>query len=252
MRRRLLSALLVALAAAAVSLQAQTTPARSIPRTADGKPDLSGVWQAMNTAAWNIQNHVAEKGVPAGIGVVEGDEIPYQPWALKKKAGHARDRGALDPESKCLLPGVPRITYMPFPFEIAQTPNTTAIMYEYVHALRTIFTDGTSHPDGHIDWWMGDSRGRWDGDSLLVDVVDFNDQTWFDRAGNFHSEQLHIIERYTMSDPDHIQYEVTIEDPKVFTRPWTMRMPLYRRIEKNIQLLEYECYAFDEPFHLTP
>ncbi len=140
---------------------------------------------------------------------------------------------------------------MPYPFEIVQTPTSTAIMYEYVHALRTIFTDGTSHPDGHIDWWMGDSRGRWDGDTLVVDVVDFNDQTWFDRAGNFHSDQLHLVERYTLIDPDHIQYDVTIEDPKVFTRAWKMSMPLYRRIEKNVQVLEYECYAFDDPFHLS-
>ncbi len=227
---------------------AQTAP---IPRTADGKPDLSGVWQAVNTAAWNIQNHVAGKGIPAGIGVVEGDEIPYQPWALKKKTEHAATRATSDPETKCFLPGVPRITYMPYPFEIVQTPKTTAIMYEYVHALRTVYTDGTTHPEGHIDWWMGDSRGRWDGDTFVVDVVDFNDETWFDRAGNFHSDELHVVERYTLIDRDHIQYSATIVDPKVFTRAWTMSMPLYRRIEKNAQVLEYECYAFDHPFHLS-
>jgi hypothetical protein len=227
---------------------AQTAP---IPRTADGKPDLSGVWQAVNTAAWNIQNHVAEKGIPAGIGVVEGDEIPYQPWALKKRAEHAATRATSDPETKCFLPGVPRITYMPYPFEIVQTPKTTAIMYEYVHALRTVYTDGTTHPEGHIDWWMGDSRGRWDGDTFVVDVVDFNDETWFDRAGNFHSDELHVVERYTFIDRDHIQYSATIVDPKVFTHAWTMSMPLYRRIEKNAQVLEYECYAFDHPFHLS-
>jgi hypothetical protein len=222
-----------------------------MPRTADGKPDLSGVWQAVNAAAWNLQNHVAEKGIPAGIGVVEGDDIPYQPSALKRRAENARTRAKSDPETKCLLPGVPRITYMPYPFEIVQTPKTTAIMYEYVHALRTIYTDGSTHPDGHIDWWMGDSRGKWDGDTLVVDVVDFNDGTWFDRAGNFHSDELHVIERYTLIDRDHIQYSATMEDPKVFTRPWTISMPLYRRIEKNVQVLEYECYAFDDPFHLS-
>jgi hypothetical protein len=229
---------------------AQSSPA--IPRTADGKPDLSGVWQVVNTAAWNLQNHVAEKGRPAGVGVVDGDEIPYQPWALKKKAENARTRATSDPETKCYLPGVPRITYMPYPFEIAQTPKATAIMYEYVHALRTIYTDGTPHPDGHIDWWMGDSRGRWDGDTFVVDVIDFNEDTWFDRAGNFHSDALHVVERYTLLDRDHIQYRATIDDPKVFTRPWTISMPLYRRIEKNAQVLEYECYAFGAPFHLSP
>jgi len=230
---------------------AQAVATNAIPRTADGRPDLSGVWQAMNSAAWNIQNHVAEKGVPAGVGVVEGNEIPYQAWALAKRAENARHRATADPESKCYLPGVPRITYMPFPFEIVQTAKTTAIMYEYVHALRTIYTDGTPHPKGHIDWWMGDSRGSWEGDTFVVDIVDFNDETWFDRAGNFHSDELHVIERYTLLDADHIRYEVTVEDPKVFTRPWKMSMPLYRRLEKNVQVLEYECYAFDDEFHLS-
>ena len=228
---------------------AQSSP--TIPRTADGKPDLSGVWQVVNTAAWNLQNHVADKGRPAGVGVVDGDEIPYQPWALKQKAENARTRATSDPETKCYLPGVPRITYMPYPFEIVQTPKATAIMYEYVHALRTIYTDGTRHPDGHIDWWMGDSRGRWDGDTFVVDVIDFNEDTWFDRAGNFHSDALHVVERYTLLDRDHMQYGATIDDPKVFTRPWAIGMPLYRRIEKNAQVLEYECYAFDAPFHLS-
>ena len=230
---------------------AQTAASAAIPRTSDGKPDFSGVWQAVNTAAWDIQNHVAAKGVPAGVGVVEGNDIPYQPWALTKRAENARNRPTADPETKCYLPGVPRITYMPYPFQIVQTAKATAIMYEYVHAARTVYTDGTTHPKGHIDWWMGDSRGHWEGDTLVVDVVDFNDETWFDRAGNFHSDELHVIERFTLLDRDHIQYDVTIEDPKVFTRPWKMSMPLYRRIEKDVQVLEYECYAFDEPFHLS-
>jgi hypothetical protein len=246
--RPFLLALGIASAAASISAAQMTT---TIPRGADGHPDLSGVWQVVNTAAWNLQNHVAEKGIPAGLGVVEGDEIPYQPWALKKKAENGRARTTSDPDTKCFLPGVPRVTYMPFPFEIAQTPKTTAIMYEYVHALRTIYTDGTSHPEGHIDWWMGDSRGRWEGETLVVDVVDFNEDTWLDRAGNFHSDALHVVERYTPIDRDHIQYSATLDDPKVFTRPWTITMPLYRRIEKNVQVLEYECYAFDNPFHLS-
>jgi hypothetical protein len=114
--------------------------------------------------------------------------------------------------------------------------------------MRSVYLN-SQHPAGHIDWWMGDSRGRWDGDTLVVDVVDFNDETWFDRTGNFHSDELHLIERYTPMDRDHITYEVTIQDPKVFTKPWKMTMPLYRRVEKQIQLLEYECYAFDHPFH---
>ena len=160
-------------------------------------------------------------------------------------------RDSIDPEAKCYLPGVPRITYMPYPFQIVQTPAQLAFLYEYVHATRNVFV-GSEHPPGHIDWWMGDSRARWEGDTLVVDVVDFNDATWFDRAGNFHSDELHVIERYTRTGPDHMKYEATIEDPKVFTRPWSISMPLYRRQESEIQLLEYECYAFDEEFHALP
>jgi len=216
------------------------------PRTLDGKPDLSGIWQVMNTAAWDIQDHSAQKGVPAGQGVVEGNDIPYQPWAAARKRENFDNRMTADPETKCYLSGVPRITYMPFPFQIFQTPQYVAITYEYVHAYRTIYMDGTPHPRGPIEWWMGDSRGRWDGDTLVVDVVHFNDQTWFDRAGNFHSDALHVVERYTRIGPDHMNYEVTIEDPKVFTRPWTMSMILYRHKERNAQLFDYECYAFEE------
>jgi hypothetical protein len=133
--------------------------------------------------------------------------------------------------------------YMPFPFQILQTPGHIAMAFEYVHAVRRIFMN-SPHPEGPIEWWMGDSRGRWDGDTLVVDVVHFTNQTWFDRAGNFHSEGLHVIERYTPIGPHHIQYEATIEDGKVFTRPWKISFPLYRRLEKGIRVLDYECYAF--------
>jgi hypothetical protein len=146
---------------------------------------------------------------------------------------------------------VPRITYEPYPFQIMQTPKAVLMLYEYVHATREVFLD-VPHPPGHIDWWMGDSRGHWEGDTLVVDVVDFNDETWFDRAGNFHSDELHLIEKYSFIDRDHLMYEVTVSDPKVFSREWTMKMPLYRRIERNLQVLEYECYAFSDQFHGTP
>jgi hypothetical protein len=151
-----------------------------------------------------------------------------------------------DPLLKCFLPGVPRITYVPFPFKIFQTKDHLSLLYEYVHALRDVYLNGAPHPKGHIDWWMGDSRGHWDGDALVVDVVDFNDQTWFDRAGNFHSDALHVTERYSLSDADHIAYEATIEDPKVFSRPWKMSLTLYRHKEKNFQLLDYECNAMED------
>ncbi len=240
---------IVFLVAAAVSVANAQTPANPLPRTPDGKPDLSGIWQVMNAAAWDIQDHTAQKGVPAGVGVVVGNDIPYRPEALAKKRENYANRATVDPETKCYLPGVPRIMYMSYPFQIVQKPNQLTMLFEYVHATRPIYTDGTQHPPGHIDWWMGDSRGRWEGDALVVDVVHFNDQTWFDRAGNFHSEQLHLVERFTPLDRDHITYEVTVEDPKVFTAPWRMSMVLYRHREPNAQLLEYECFSFDNEFH---
>ncbi len=209
-------------------------------------PNLQGIWQTVNTAAWDIEDHSGSLGIPAGQGVVDGGTIPYQPWALLQKQENFANRATADPLASCAMPGVPRITYMPYPFQILQFDDRVLILYEYGHVTRTIYMDGSDHPDGHIDFWMGDSRGRWEGDTLVVDVIHFNDQTWFDRAGNLHSEALHVVERYTPRGPNNIDYEVTIEDPNVFTRPWTMRMPLYRRQEPNVQLLEYECYAYAE------
>src|SRR5712691_6774627 len=239
MRNRLIG---IVVSAVAVAWFATPAAGQAPPRTSDGKPDLSGVWQAVNTANWNILAHAAEKDVPAGLGVVEGDEIPYQSSAAAKQKENFANRATADPESKCYLPGVPRITYMPYPFQIFQTPAHIAITYEYVHAVRRIFMQG-AHPDD-VEWYMGDSRGHWEGDTLAVDVNNFNDQTWFDRSGNFHSEALHVIERYTLVSANNINYEATIEDQKVFTRPWKMSMPLYRRLDKGMRILENECYAF--------
>jgi hypothetical protein len=234
------------LVAAVLALGPASAAARQgIPRTPDGKPDLSGIWQAFGTANDGLLSHSAAKGVPAGLGVVDGDEIPYRPDALAKRQENFATRDTGDTEARCYLPGVPRITYMPFPFQIVQMPDVTTILYEYVHAVRFIYTNGTPHPRGPIEWWMGDSRGRWDGDTLVVDVTHFNAETWFDRTGHYHSEALHVVERYTPAGADRISYEATIDDPKVFTRPWTLRMLLYRRKEPNIQLLDYDCYAFE-------
>ena len=213
------------------------------PRTADGHPDLQGIWQVLNTAAWNLEDHGASLGVPAGHGVVEGGVIPYQPWALEKRAQNAANRATLDPESKCYVPGIPRITYMPHPFQIVQQADKVSVLYEYLHAVRYIYMNGNPHPKGPIEWWMGDSRGRWEGNTLVVDVMHFNDLTWLDRAGNFHSSAMHVVERYTPTGPDHLLYEATIEDDKVFTRPWTISMPVYRRQERTAELLEYQCNA---------
>lgn len=228
--------------------EAQAPAVYRAPRAADGHPDLQGVWQAVNTAVWNIQDHSAEWGVPAGQGVVEGNEIPYQEWALKQRQQNYASRATADPEAKCWMVGVPRIMYMPYPFEIVQTPSQITMLSEYVHSVRRIYMN-SPHPEGEvgdIEWFMGDSRARWEGETLVVDVTHFSPETWFDRSGNFHSNALHVVERFTRTGPDHLRYEVTIEDPKVFTRPWKMSMPLYRRQEPNIQVLEYECQAMLE------
>jgi hypothetical protein len=137
---------------------------------------------------------------------------------------------------------------MPYPFEIVQTAKQITMLYEYVHTVRNLYLDSV-HPEGEvgeIEWFMGDSRARWEDETLVVDVTHFSPETWFDRSGNFHSNALHVVERYTRTGPDHIRYEATIEDPNVFTRPWTMSMPLYRRVDDNVRVLEYECQAYLE------
>jgi hypothetical protein len=250
-QRRVVGLLFLAGALGIACARQNAASAYSPPRTSDGRADLQGIWQVVNTAAWDIQDHSAEPfpglparfSRPAGQGVVEGGEIPYQPWALERKNQNFANRVSADPETKCYLPGVPRITYMPHPFQIVQFPDRVVILYEYLHATREIFTDGSPHPEDG-EFWMGDPRGRWEGDTLVVDVRLFTDQTWFDRAGNFHSEALHVVERYTRTGPDHMRYDATIEDPNVFTRPWTMSMTLYRRQEPGAQILEFECYAY--------
>jgi hypothetical protein len=229
---------------APVPSEGQPASTYTPPRTRDGHPDLQGVWQVLNTAAWNVEDHAASLGVPAGQGVVEGGAIPYQPAALEKRKENFANRAKLDPETRCYLPGVPRITYMPHPFRIVQQADRVTFLYEYLHAVRYAFVNGKPHPPGPIDWWMGDSRARWEGNTLVVDVIHLSDRTWLDRAGNFHSEALHVVERYTRTGPDHMLYEVTLEDPKVFTRPWKMSMVLYRRQGPNSDLIEqeYDCY----------
>jgi hypothetical protein len=252
--------LLVAVAAAAggVLWLGETALAQGdanrIPRAPDGRPDFSGTWQALNTANWDLQDHAARQGpvaslgasfgVPAGQGVVVGNEIPYRPEALARKKANGENWMTLDPEVKCYLPGVPRATYQGFPFQIVQTPHRVFMAYEFSNASRIVYMN--SNVPAPIEFWMGWSQGRWDGETLVVDVTGFNADTWFDRAGNYHSEELHVVERYTAIDRDHLMYEATIEDPKIFTRPWTISMPLYRRIEKTARPLEYLCVPFVE------
>jgi hypothetical protein len=238
------------------------------PRLADGHPDLNGIWQAINEANDDIQMHVARPAlalregpygpvpapqvlalgaagaVPPGVGVVEGDVLPYRPDALKIRQENQQQWLSRDPEIKCYLPGVPRATYMPHPFQIVQSASQLLIAYQYAGAVRDMhLKDPGPAP---VDSWMGQSVARWDGDTLVVDVTGLNDRTWFDRAGNHHSDALHVVERYTRTSADVITYEATIDDPKVFTRPWKMSMPLYRRQERNAQLMDFKCVEFVE------
>jgi hypothetical protein len=182
--------------------------------------------------------------VPPGLGVVEGDELPYRPEALAKKRENQENWLTRDPEIKCYLPGVPRATYMPHPFQIFQNASQMFIAYQYAGTVRDIFLKDPG--PAPVESWMGQSVGRWDGDTFVVDVTGFNDQTWFDRAGNFHSDALHVVERYTRRNQDVMTYEATIDDPKVFTRPWKMSMALYRRQERNAQLMDFKCVEFVE------
>jgi hypothetical protein len=222
-------------------------------KTADGRPNLNGIWQALNNANWDIEAHEARPGppqfgalfaTPAGLGVVVDGPIPYQPWAAARKQENFAKRWTDDPEAKCYLPGIPRATYMPFPFQIVQGTDKIMMIYEYAAAARSIHLDKV--PEAPVESWMGHSVGRWEGQTLVVDVTKLTGQTWFDRAGNFQSETVHVVERYTPMSTDVLNYEATIEDPKVYTRSWKIQMPLHRRLEKNAQLLDFRCVPFSE------
>jgi len=235
--RLLTCVLTLACAAPAVAQES----AASIPRLPNGRPDLQGIWQVRNRAAYDLEDHVARDGMPAGRSVVEGGAIPYQPWALARKQERFANRATADPLAQCFMPGVPRIMYMEFPFQIFQTPDHVAMLFEWQQVYRLIYTNG-SKPNEGLEFWMGDSRGRWEGDTLVVEVTNHNDRTWLDGSGNFHSNALRVTERYVMRDRDTIEYSATLEDPKVFTRPWTIRMPLVRHTDMP-RLLEYQCRA---------
>ena len=230
------------------------SPTYKAPRTTDGKPNLSGIWQAINEAYWDVEAHAAAPGpapvlgaagaVAPGLGIVEGGRLPYLPAAAEQKKKNFENRLTLDPEMKCYLPGVPRAMYMPYPFQVIQTPKYIMMIYTFARAVRTIYMD--EHTEAPADSWMGWSNGRWEGETLVVDTAGFNADSWFDRAGNFHSEALHVVERFTASSPDHLLYEATIEDKNVFSRPWKISMPLYRRMERNAQVMEFRCVEFAE------
>ena len=258
-----------ALASAALLLvllpRAGEGQAYTAPRTKSGQPDLNGFWQALNTAHWDLEAHDAAPGpilqlgaayaVPPGLGVVAGGPIPYKPEALALKKKYAANALKEDGEIKCYLPGVPRMMYMPYPVQIVQSTDFILMMSEFATAQRTVNMTTSNRPPA--DTWMGWSNGRWDGETLVIDSRGFLGSTigaldqegaiqvrFLDRAGNYHTDGLHVIERIRRTGPDHLSYEATIEDPNVYARPWTINMPLYRRVEPNMQLGEFKCEEF--------
>ena len=276
MRKTVLGVLIAFVAAAggalltawSTPLAGQTPAAYRAPRTADGKPDLNGIWQSLSGANYDIEAHMARPAmalragpygpvpaapvlalgavgaVPPGMGIVEGGAIPYKPDALAKKKENQEKWLERDPEIKCYLPGVPRANYMPFPFQILQSQSAIFFAYEYAGAVRNIYLKDPGPPP--VDSWMGQSVGRWEGETLVIEANGFNDSTWFDRSGNHHSEAMKVTERYTRTAPDVISYEATIDDSNVFTRPWKISFPLYRRLEKNVQIMDFKCVEFVE------
>jgi hypothetical protein len=255
------------LGAAVIQGQPQATTYKA-PRAADGHPDLNGIWQALNEANYDIEPHSARAAmalrpgpyvpvpaapvlalgavgsVPGGHGVVRGGTIPYKPEALKQKQENQQRWLERDPEIKCYLPGVPRATYMPYPFQIFQSNSAFFIAYTYAGAARNIYLKDPGPPE--VDSWMGQSVGRWEGETFVVEVTGLNGSAWLDRSGNFTTSRLKVTERYTRTGPDHLRYEATLEDPDIYTRPWTIEMPLYRRMEPDARLVEFKCVEFVE------
>ena len=227
--------LLIALLAFASLGPAQTKAPYTAPRTIDGKPDLQGIWMTRNAASFDVSE------------VAESRQIPYLPEALEREQKGDR----VDPIAHCSMPGVPRITYMPFPIQIMQRPGYVVFLYEYQHDHRIVQTNARTHLED-IDFYLGDSVGRWEGETLVIDVTNLNDKTWLDSARHTHSDQLHVVERYTRLGPDVIAYEATIEDPKTYSKPWKIAMPLHRITEAGFELREQECMEGDSGRAIHP
>ena len=250
---RLKFLLLAACVVLGANAQAQSASKSAIPRLANGKPNFSGVWQALTTANWNILTHGASAGpieygallaTPPGYGIVDGDEIPYLPAAAEQQKRNYDNRFKDDPELKCYMPGVPRANYMPYPLQVFHSDNRMLIAYQFAGAARIVNLDKA--PPSAIDSWMGVSNARWDGDTLVVDVSGFNGLAWLDRAGNHASPALHVVERYTLVGRDAIDYSATLEDPQTFSKPWTMRFRLQRNPDPDAHLMEFKCVPFTE------
>jgi len=229
-----------------------------IPRTPSGKPDLSGIWQAMTSAHYDIEPHAASEGAhpglmgaisatPAGLGIVEGGRIPYNEQSRRVRDENNANALENDPLTKCYMPGVPRANYMPFPFQIVQSEGVILIAYEVAESNRIVYVD-QPELESQVDAWMGHSNAHWEGDTLVVRVSGQMPDTWFDRSGNHHSYEMVVEERWTATGADHVQYEATITDPNTFTAPWTISFPLYRHVADNMQLLEFKCAEFAEEF----
>ena len=232
---------------------AQDTPMR--PDRIAGKPNFNGIWQAVNSANWNLEAHSASAledfwqlgalaAIPAGQSVVVGNKIPYLPEALEQRETNRAGWPASDPETNCYLPGIPRASYMPYPFQIIQGGGDILFAYSYHSANRLVAME--EHREPPVDTWMGQSNGTWDGDTLTIETYGFNGKAWLDRSGNHHSPALRVTERFTLATPHHIDYEATLTDPRTFSEAWTIRMPLYRLVEPNAQLLEHKCVPFVE------
>jgi hypothetical protein len=229
---------------------AQSAAAAEIPRLASGRPDFSGVWQTLSEADYDLEPHSGRRDAPASAGVVEGGKIPYLPEALAQRERNFAARAKDDPRLKCWALGVPRGVYYPAPFQIFQRERDLTLVHQLGHQVRTIHTNGTLHPESvESNFWLGDSRGSWEGDTLVVDVTHHNDETWLDRAGNYHSDELHVLERWTFLDKNTISYSATLTDPQVYSRPWTINIVLNRR-EKGFELIEDYCFTlpYDEQY----
>lgn len=242
-------------AAQGATLPAIQAALKARPAQVAGRPNFNGIWQAVGSQHWNLEDHSAQAipafwqlgaiaAIPAGMSVVDGGTIPYLPAGLKTRAENQAGWPKTDPEAKCYMPGIPRATYMPYPFQIVQGQKDILFVYEYASSNRIVHM--SNHTEAPVDSWMGWSNGKWDGNTLVIEVEGNNDLSWFDRAGNHHSDQLKVTERYTLVNDTHISYEATIEDPRTFSRAWTIRMPLYRNIAPNAQLLEFKCVEFSE------
>lgn len=246
-------ALSIGATAAAVPAAAATAASGKIPRLANGKPDFSGIWESMSGADYDLEPHGGRRDVPPGAGVIEEGTIPYLPAALEKKKTNFAARDKLDPRLKGWTLGTPRGIYYPAPFQIFQRERDLTLVFQFGHSVRTIHANGTPHPpEEDNEFWLGDSRARWEGDTLVVDVKDFNAETWLDRAGNHHSEKLHVVERWKYIDPNTIEYKARLEDPLVFSKPWTINVLLHRHREKNFQLIEDYRFTHDYDHHYPP